>query len=186
MRWLVAIAVIAASACGRSPKVRFFTLVPSIASARSSYSGPPIRVEAVQLPSSIDGPQMFRWVTAYEIEARDSERWSESLGYLIRQTLAQSLASRLPEGAMVYPDAPKPPGTRGLVVDVLTLTEMNGMLTLDVSWSLLGGDPVALVERRQQVFTADADGSAEGTSKALSRVTSDLADAITNALTTRA
>ncbi len=184
MKWLVAIAVIgavASVACGRTQQTEYYGLAATKGAARS-YAGPPVRLEAVQVPPALDGPQMVRRSTQYSIYIAQHERWSDALGYLMRQAIAQDLVSRLPDGALIYPDAPKPPGALGVTLDVLQLTEMDGTLTLDASWTVLATNPPHIAARHHKTWTEKVTGSAESTSEGLSRVLARLADDIADAL----
>jgi uncharacterized lipoprotein YmbA len=141
-----------------------------------------VRLEAVHLPPSFAGRPILHATSTHEIEVHHLERWSDNLDFLLRQTLAQDLLTRLPEGMLIFPDAPRPRGALSWVVDVLTISDKDGQLRCEVSWSLLSSDAPQSVERHQRAFTSDADGTAESSAAALSRVAADLADAMVDSL----
>ena len=173
----------AVTACGRSAPVRMYALAEA-PGARVSYSGPAVRLEAVNLPPESDDNRMLRHTSSYELTARDNELWSAPLPYLMRQTIARDLATRLPEGAVVYPDAPRPAGTVSLVVHVLTLDEHNGQLTMTAAWTYLGTGTTGILARGEKHLSTPVDGTGESTSAALSKLSADLADAmVANAAT---
>ena len=182
MRWLIAIAIIAAAACGgRSPPTHHYGLAPAQGAIRV-YSGPPLRLEAVQMPPSLDSQQMMRRTSPYAISIAQHERWSDALGYLMRQALAQNLVTRLPDGALIYPDAPKPADALGITVDVLQLVEQDGIITLDASWTILAPDAPRIVGRHQKSWKEQVSGSAASTSEGLSRILARVADDIADSL----
>ena len=181
MKWLVAIAVIAAAACGHTQPTQYYSLAATKGAARS-YAGPPVRLESVQVPPSLDGPQMVRHSSPYSIKVAQYERWNDALGYLMRQAIAQNLVSRLPDGALIYPDAPRPAAALGIAVDVLQLNEMDGTLTLDASWTILATNPPHIAARHQKSWNEKVTGSAESTSEGLSRILTRMSDDIADAL----
>lgn len=178
---VLALAVMALVSCGRSPQTHYYTLAAAAGGART-YGGPPVRLESVQVPPSLDSPQMVRRSSPYTLDIAGHERWSDDLGYLMRQAVAQDLATRLPDGALIYPDAPKPAGSFGWVVDVLSLVEIDGALTLDASWTLLASNPPGVVGRHQKTWKESVNGTAESTSEGLSRILARLADDMADSL----
>ncbi len=174
--------VVTAAACGHSAPTRFYTLAPAAGTASTSYAGPPVRLEAVHLPPSVAGHRILHGTSDHEVAVSALERWTDDLDYLMRQTLAQNLLTRLPNGALVFPDAPRPRGSLSWVVDVLTLREVGGEVVCELTWSLMANDVPQVMERRQASFTAKADGTGEGTSAALSEISARLADAMAASL----
>jgi uncharacterized lipoprotein YmbA len=175
MAWL-------ATACGHGDPTRFYTLAPKAGAGATSYGGPPVRLEAVHLPPSVAGYRILHGSGDHEVTVSTLERWTDDLDYLMRQTLAQNLAARLPQGALIFPDAPRPSGSLSWVVNVLTLREASGELKLEVSWSLMAHDTPQVIERRQASYSAPADGTGAGTSEAVSRITAQIADAMAASL----
>lgn len=165
-------------ACGRSAPVRMYALAEAPPASSVSYSGPPIRLEAVHLPPEADDDRMLRHTSAYELGTRDNEQWSAPLPYLMRQTLARDLATRLPTGATVYPDAPRPDGTVSAVVHVLTLDEDGDKLTVNAAWTFLGTGTTGILARGEKQLSASVDGTGASTSAALSKLSGELADAM--------
>lgn len=174
----LALALLLGTACGHSAPVRLYALTETPAKSRVSYNGPPVRVEAVNLPPETHDRQMLRHTTDHEVGGRENEMWSAPLPYLMRQTLARDLATRLPEGSVVYPDAPRPVGTVSAVVHVLTLDERDGKLTMSAAWTYIGGGTAGILARGEKHLSASVDGTAESTSTALSQLSAELADAM--------
>jgi uncharacterized protein len=173
----------ALTGCGHSAPTRVFTLAaaaPANAPA-ASYAGPPFRVDAVRMPAALDRLEVVQQSTAEELKVHDLAHWGAPPGDLARLALTQDLAARLPVSAVVYPDAPKPPGAASLVVDVLAFQRSAQGYVLDASWTLTPVGQGATPLRRELRLTdpggADAD-DAETEAAALSRLLGQLADAI--------
>ncbi len=173
--------------CGHSAPTRVFTLAaagPSNALA-PSYAGAPFRVDAVRMPAALDRLEVVQQSTAEELKVHDLAHWGAPPGDLARLALTQDLAARLPAGAVIYPDAPKPPGSASLVVDVLAFQRSAQGYVLDASWTLApsaqGG---ASVRRELQLTDPGAPGvdDAGAEAAALSRLLGRLADAISTGL----
>ncbi len=171
-----------AAACGHSEPTRFYTLAAKPASSRAAYDGPPVRLEAVHLPPSVAGQRLLHANGENQVTISTLERWTDELDFLMRQTLAQNLVARLPEGAVIFPDAPRPKGALLWSVDVLTLREAGGVLTFEASWSLLASQAPQILERRQGSYSASVDGTGKGTAAALTQITAELADAMVASL----
>jgi len=173
------------AACGHSAPTRIFTLdavspQAALPMAAAPYGGAPFRVDAVHLPSALDRVEVVRQTMAERLEVSDFDHWGAPLGDLARRALTQDLVARLPAGAVIYPDAPKPPGAGGLVVDVLTFRRTDQGYVLDASWTLLAG-PAGTAPLRRQVRLTDADvglGDAAAEAAALSRLLGQLSEAI--------
>jgi uncharacterized protein len=167
--------------CGHSAPTRVFTLaaVPS-QTAPLAYAGPPFRVDAVHFPPAFDRVEVVRQTGAEQLQIDDLDHWGASPGDLARTAITQDLAARLPAGAVIYPDSPKPPSAAGLVVDVLAFQRTDQGYVLDASWSRSGPSPDA-PRVGGQVRLTDPDagpGDAAGEAAALGRLLGQLADAV--------
>jgi uncharacterized protein len=105
---------------------------------------------------------------------RDLAHWAAPLGELARRALTQDLVARLPQGAVVFPDSPKPPGAHGIVVDLLAF---DGA-TLDASWSVLPATRGGALRQREVRLSASAGGGPDAQPAALSALLGQLADRI--------
>ena len=188
--------VLAAALCAcASPPTRFYTLDPAPASASVAVARvPPVRVDAVHLPPGLDRPEIVEEVAANQVTVHDFARWSAPLGEQARRVLTQDLAARLPAGSVTYPDAPKPPLGRGLVVDVLAVSHADGQAVMDASWTLtlgagaagpLGGSaaPLAYTGRALRVTAPTAGAGAQAAAPEMSALLARLSDAIAADLT---
>lgn len=181
---LSAMLLLALTACAGAP-TRFYTLQPTSDSgaARSPYAGPPFRVDAVHIPAALDRPELVRDLSGDRFTVSDNAHWAGPLGELFRRVLTQDLAARLPVDAVVFPDAPKPPGAGGLVVDILDVTPQGGAVMMDVSWTLLPSQgraaqksaPDPMRQRTVRLSTPAVGGSVDGDAVELSALAAQLA-----------
>jgi uncharacterized lipoprotein YmbA len=178
------LAVLLLAGCGHSPPTRFFTLDP-VPASRPAAAGTmaPVRLDAVHIPPALDRPQVVTQLGANRLDVHDLDQWASPLGEMMRQTLAQDLLARLPQGEFVLPDAPRPAGARGLVVDVLQIDAApGGQVTMQASWTVMtpGTNRILLVRNVQ--LTADASPGPQGAAAAMSQLLGQLADQIAGAL----
>ncbi|MGH8295317.1 MAG: PqiC family protein [Steroidobacteraceae bacterium] len=167
------------AACASSPPTRFYTLnaVAPAARAGAAHREAPIKVDAVHIPPALDRNSMVRGESGNQLEISSQDRWAGELGETIRRVLTQDLASRLPEGMVIAPDAPAPASARGVVVDILTFQPRGaGEVVLDADWTLLEGTQSNPVLRRSERLSAAAAASAQGQAAAMSTLLGELAD----------
>lgn len=124
------------SGCAGAP-TRIHTLDAVPGRDGPSGAGPAalFRVDAVHVPAAYDRPELVRRSEPYTLTLSDNDRWAAPLGELVRRTLTQDLTSRLPAGSVVFPDAPKPDGASGLVIDILAISPTPRGIEMDASWS---------------------------------------------------
>lgn len=176
------------AACGHSPPTRFFTLdptPPSRPATATAVAMAPIQLNAVHIPPALDRPQVVTQLGANRLDVHDFDQWASPLGEMMRRTLAQDLLARLPQGTFILPDAPRPQGIRGLVVDVLQIDAApGGQVTLVASWTLMapGVARPALIKNVQ--LTANAGPGPQGSAAAMSQLLGQLADEIVGTVTT--
>ena len=169
------------TACASSPPTHFFTLDPVAPAARvrGPSAGAPLKVDAVHIPPALDRSSMVRGANGNQLEISSQDRWAGDLGETIRRTLTQDLASRLPAGRVIAPDAPAPANAHGLVVDVLTFQPRGaGEVVLDADWTLLQGTQSNPVMSASEHLTTSAAASAQGQASAMSSLLGKLADRI--------
>lgn len=179
------LAILLLAGCGHSPPTHFFTLDPAPPSrpAAAIAAAAPIQLDAVHIPPALDRPQVVTQLGANRLDVHDLDQWASPLGEMMRRTLAQDLLARLPQGEFVLPDAPRPQGVRGLVVDVLQIDAApGGQVTLQASWTLMepGTTRAALIRNVQ--LTADGGPGPQGTAAAMSQLLGELADQIVGAV----
>ena len=142
------------AACGHSPQTHLLTLDLAPPVARAPYTGPPMRLTAVQIPAAIDRLEYVSAVSPNELRIQDQYRWSASLGSLARGALLRDLAERLPSGAVLPPDSPAIKGARRVDVAILALndTPQGSRMDAIVTVAIDGGPQVL---RRQIAVTND-------------------------------
>jgi uncharacterized lipoprotein YmbA len=173
--------------CGHSPPTRFWTL-DAVPSARAASAGPraPVQLAAVHLPPALDRPQVVTQTGPGRLDVSDQDHWGAPLDEMMRRALAQDLLARLPEGAFIPPDSPRPAGARGLVVDVVQLQAAPDRVVLQANWTLTGGaSGEALLSRTVQLSAPAPGRDAGGQAEAISRLLGELSDRIAADLTAR-
>ena len=166
---------------------RFYTLEPGPPRPVQAYAGAPFRVDAVHIPASLDRPELVRDAADGRFTVSDNDHWAAPVGELLRRVLTQDLAPQLPMGTVVYPDAPKPPGSAGLVVDILSISSAGGRMTMDASWTLIPaqgapGSPAVDVQQHALRLTTAMGEGVRGNATALSAMTDQMAVAIAESL----
>ncbi len=124
------------AAC-RSAPTRLFVPEPVAPTVSAGpYDGPPVRVDAVHVPPSLDRVEMLGDIAPGELQIDDFDHWAAPLGLLARQTLTADLAARLPAGRVISPSLAKPPGAASLAVDILAFSADKHGARLEASWVL--------------------------------------------------
>lgn len=175
---LVPLALVAA--CSSSP-TRFWTVEPvsGVAVAAPAHGIAPVQIAAVHVPLAIDRLEVVQHDVADRISVHDFDRWSAPPGTLIRAALTQDLVARMPAGSVIFPDAPAPPATRTIVVDILDLRQDADGFAMQVSWSPSGKGAAAHALR----LTAPVGtGNVAAQSRAVAQMTGQIADAIAQTL----
>lgn len=179
-------AALVLSGCGHSPPTRFYTL-DAVPPARPTSVGPgaPVQLAAVHLPPTLDRPQVVTQTAPGRLEVSEQDHWGAPLDEMMRRTLGQDLLARLPEGSFIPPNAPRPSGARGLVVDVVQLQASPGGVVMQANWTLTGGASGEALLSRTVELRAPAGQGAGGQAAAISRMLGELSDRIVAALAAR-
>ncbi|CAG4893517.1 PqiC family protein [Paraburkholderia gardini] len=176
------------SGCGQGPPMRYVTLnAAPLAAPLATAPVQPVQLTAVHIPAELDRLEVVTQVSPNRLAVNETERWGAPLAQMMRRTLAQDLATRLPAGSFVLPDAPAPPGTRTLVVTVLTCeADASGTLTLQAAWTLLSGHPARVNLTQQATLRSTMAGrDAAAQAAALSQILGQLADRIATSIVAR-
>jgi hypothetical protein len=188
MRWLgVALLAVAtvgvAGGCGKSPTSEFYTL-DSMAEAGS---GPNVRfgvmVGPVSVPASVDRPEFVIQVAPNRVEIDELHRWAAPLGESIARTVAGDVATLLgtPDVA-VAPLANFDPVYR-VAINVQRFDSIPGKsVVIEAVWAVRtiesratrSGRTIA----REDVQAEGFEALAAAHSRALSKLSTDIADAI--------
>ena len=134
---LFALAALLAGCAGAPTRIHTLDALGAAGATPAAYAGSGFRVDAVHIPPAYDRPELIRRTQAYTLTLSDTDRWAAPLGELIRRTLTQDLSARLPPGAVIFPDAPKPAFARGLVIDILSITPTASGVDMEASWTWL-------------------------------------------------
>ncbi len=174
-------AMLLLGACTSAP-TRLYTLYAiAPAATRSTYAGPPLRVDAVHFPPALDRIEIIRDSGPGQLRLSDTDHWSAPLGETARQALSADLVARLPPGKALYPRLPKPDGALGLSVDVLEFhTDARGA-ELQASWVLSPagqGQRAAASASSATLRSSEPAANAAETAQALSTLLAQLADRI--------
>ncbi|RKU01079.1 hypothetical protein C7H84_22665 [Burkholderia sp. Nafp2/4-1b] len=178
-------ATLVAAGCGHSPPTRYVALSAMPGSApNASEPIAPVQLTAVHVPAELDRLEVVVQRSANRLVIDDGARWGAPLDRMMRQTLTQDLLTRLPEGTVVLPDAPRQADTRTLVVTVLDAhADESGTLTFEVAWTVLSGHPERVTSSRETTLTAQiTQHDAAAQAAALSAILGQLADRIASAL----
>jgi uncharacterized lipoprotein YmbA len=177
--------------CGHSPPTRFYTL-DAVAPAHAVSAGPraPVQLSAVHLPPALDRPQVVTQIGPNRLHVSEQDQWGAPLDDMMRRTLAQDLLARLPAGDFVSPEAPRPTGARGLVVDVVQLQATPDRVVLQANWTLTGGASGDVELSRTEQLSVELGAPAKGRdagaqADAISRLLGELSDRIAAALAAR-
>ncbi len=181
-RTFVGLAIALGAAGCSSPPTRYFATEPvsPVASASAVYNGPPVQIRTVNVPPQLDRAELMREVSPGEFEVREFDHWTAPLGQMMRQTLTEDLAARLPAGAVIYPDASQADPVGYIAVNVLSFRFEGNRAVMQVSWSVRSPTMVpSLINQGQMSFSAaGSDRSGADLSNSLSATLAELADTI--------
>jgi uncharacterized lipoprotein YmbA len=188
MRRRIALAclVVLAAACGSPPKERHYTLTAASAAAPAAgtASAPSVAVGPVTLPESVDQPQLVVQAGANQVARYDLHRWAGPLKSEIARVIAANLAQDLGTTRVwVYAQTALPNPDYQVLVDVQRFDSALGdAVTIDVLWTVRGaaggGAKTGRSLVREPASGAGFDPLVAAHSRALARVSRDIADAI--------
>lgn len=182
-RTALAFAGTLALACGTSAPSRFYTLQSTATPGAASAGRYAVVVGAVSVPASVDRPQLVVQVSPNRVEIDEFNRWAAPLDDAIANVVAGDLAALLgtPDVAAV-PLANFEP-THRVTLDVQRFESVPGQRALvDALWTVraaAGGAPRSGRSIAQEsVGDASVDALAAAHSRALAKVSADIAAAI--------
>lgn len=169
----------AVAGCGlfRRPEIRHFALepIPAAAVPPAAVAGPPLGVDAIELPPGFDRRGIVVRRDDNRLEVRGTDLWAASLESMVLHTLAFDLAHRLPEGTVILPGQAQPAGgLRSLDVVFEELAAgPERRVVLDARWTLRTPGAADLTGRErieEPLPSLDSAQIAAGTSRALARL----------------
>jgi uncharacterized lipoprotein YmbA len=174
------------AACHSAPTRLYspYPVAPSAAPVR--YDGPPLRIDAVNLPPALDRTEVVSNLPGGEVRIHELANWSAPLRESAPRILSADLMGRLPPGKVIYPSLQKPPAALSIAVDVLQFTVDGTHAELQAGWLVSGHTPAAQTPERRGSVVLDRTiaGTAPGTVvEALSSLLGELADRIAAGVT---
>ncbi len=176
------------SACtGISPKADFYALgtIPPAGPATALSREIAVAVGPVSIPTELDRKQIVTRDAGNRVRLSELHRWAGPLQDNITSVLAANLAARLGTQRVVpFNHEDLFPFTHHIVVSINRFDGWPaGGILLDVTWSIKksGMPEPLLVERseiREPVATKDYAGMVAAQSRALAKVSSQIADAL--------
>ncbi len=147
---------------------------------------PPIALDALHLPELLDRLEIVRAGEGNRVEISDRDRWAAPLDEMARRVLAQDLAARLPENALIPAEARSGAPVRHLVVNLDEFAaDAAGHVVLDGNWALLAGTAREPALRRHERIVIDRPArDAAEEAAAMSLALDELADRIAAAIAT--
>jgi uncharacterized lipoprotein YmbA len=183
-----ALFLLSACSLGTSPPERFFTLAteaPAAAPASANAAAYLVIVGPVTIPEIIDRPQLVTSAGANRVEISEQARWAAPLKSEIPRVIADHLARQL-EGARTATTDERGAGTPDyrVIVDVQRFDSSATGATIQASWTIRMKEGVAPLSGRSVVSEpagAGFDALVAAHSRALARVSGEIADAIRTA-----
>jgi uncharacterized protein len=186
-------ALLAVAACGTTAPSRFYTLssVPPDSTPGNAASDrgddqrlPTFLVGTIEMPQTLDRPQFVRRSGSNTIELAELDRWSEPLDGMIRRSLADDLAARLPKARVLTSVLPSVPIDHTLMLEIDRFeADSGGTVKLNAQWFVLtDGVAAPRVSRRstieERTGANDTETIVVAMSKALAALSSEMASAL--------
>lgn len=176
--------VLSVSACSRSPRSNFYTLVPQALPPGQALSAaaPSVSVGPVTIPEVVDRPQIIVRVAENRVEVLESHRWAEPLKSEIPRLMAQDLGRMLGSSRVSsYGQSAGADATYRVLVDIARLEAVPGeAATVQALWTVRRGSARIKGESlvREKVSGPGYDQLVSACGRALAGVSSDIAKAI--------
>jgi len=188
MRHLAALAIpcalaILAAGCGATPESRFYTLRASTAPAATS-SQLSVAVGPVSVPAMVDRPQIVVSTGGNQVRLDEFNRWAAPLQSNISRVVADNLMGLLGTSRVsLFPQALSADADYRAVIEVQSFDSAPGeAATLDSTWTVRrmkdGKTSAGRTVAREAVQAKDYDALAAAHSRAVARLSRDIADAV--------
>ncbi len=189
MRRLSAIAipcmvVILAAGCGSTPSSRFYTLSATPAPGAGMPSDLSLAVGPVTIPAVIDRPQIVVSAGPNQVRLDEFNRWASPLQSNISRVVADNLAAILGTPRVsLFPQTMSAAADYRVAILVQSFDSAPGeAATLDAVWTVSrakdGKSQTGRTAVREAAPQGGFDGLAAAHSRALARLSRDIADAI--------
>lgn len=172
--------------CGSPPKERFYVLGSAdrmqVDVETATYS---VDVDRINLPESVDRPQMVLHTGPNQVELSELNRWAEPLKKAIPRVIASQLAQQLgTRRVYTYPQRALPEANYRVSIDVLRLeaSPKQQEVTLESLWSVHLGNSGDIKSGhsliREPSSAGDYDALVAAHERALARLSSDIAESV--------
>jgi uncharacterized lipoprotein YmbA len=145
----------------------------------TGYQAPALRIDTLSVPAGWDRAEILAPAADGILRISDFDQWSAPLAQMVRQTLSDDLAERLPPASVIYPRLPKSSGALGVDVDILEFRASASQASMQASWLIvpsLGSQSAkrSVASLQRPLSSADPAAIARAWSELIGR----LADAI--------
>ena len=172
-----------AAGCGSSPPSRFYTL----SAARVPLGAPTelsLAVGPVSVPAAVDRPQIVVSVGPNQVRLEEFNRWAAPLQNNISRVVVENLVAMLGTPRVtLFPQSTGEVADYRVVIDVQRFDSVPGdAATVDALWSVRrakdGKTERGHTSAREAVKNKDYDALAAGHSRAVARLSQDIANAV--------
>jgi uncharacterized protein len=176
-------AVAFAAGCGSSPPSRFYTLratAPPAASPSTLF----VAVGPVTVPAVVDRPEVVVNAGPNELRMDDFNRWASPLQDNVARAVAENLVAILGTPRVIlFPQPLASDPEYRVVIEVRAFESVLGAsASIDAVWSIRrakdGKTQTGRTSARENVSDGSYEGLAAAHSRALARLSQDIADAI--------
>lgn len=173
--------------CGSPPKERFYVLgsADRTAAANVKAATYSVDVDSINLPESIDRPQIILHTGPNQVELSELNRWAEPLKKAIPRFVSSHLAQQLgTRRVYTYPQRALPDADYRVSIDILRLeaSPKQQEVVLESLWSVHQGVPSdnksghSLI--REPSSAGDYDALVAAHERALARLSHDIAESL--------
>jgi uncharacterized protein len=180
-----AVAVLLLGGCGRSPRVQFYTLTPTVPSEVSVLvkNAPSIAIAAVTLPELVDRPQLVVSDAGSGVAILETRRWAEPLKNAIPRLLAENLSHSIgTDRVAAYPQHAANNTDYKIFVDIQRFEATGTTVVIDALWSIRSEKDGKSIAGRSKISeplgNTDVEACVAAYSKALAAVSKELAQAV--------
>ena len=175
--------VVLAAGCGTTPPSRFYTL-SAVAASDTTSSNLSIVVGPVSVPAEVDRPEIVVSMGANQVALDEFNRWASPLQNNIARVVAENLVAKLgTPHVTLSSQALGVDAAYRVAIDVQRFDSMPGeAATVDAVWSVRrmkdGKGESGRTSAREAVKETGYDALAAGHSRALARLSEDIANAV--------
>lgn len=168
--------------CASTPAPRYYTL-SALAPAATSASGLSVSVGPVSVPAAVDRPQIVVSTGANQVSLDEFNRWAAPLQEGLSVVIAENLAGILATPSVtVFPRESSADANYRVAVDLQRFESTPGVsAVMEATWIVRRRDGTVRSGRtsvREAVQDRSFEALAAAHSRAASRVSADIADAI--------